>query len=53
MTTAEQEELLQQLREELTHVLMRIGPHFRRSEVRKRAGRFLEGLLAPVERKNG
>src|SRR5258707_4435446 len=31
----------------------RIGSHFRRAEVRKRVGRYLQGLLAPVERKNG
>src|SRR5713226_4938176 len=31
----------------------RIAPRFRRAEVRRRARRFLEGLLAPVERKNG
>jgi SRSO17 transposase len=37
----------------LTEVQSRIGPRFRRAEVRSRARRFLEGLLAPVERKNG
>ncbi len=37
----------------LTEVQSRIGPRFRRAEVRRRARRFLEGLLAPVERKNG
>ena len=31
----------------------RMGPHVRRAEVRRRVRRFLEGLLAPVERKNG
>ena len=31
----------------------RLAPHFRRPEVRVRAGRYLAGLLAPVERKNG
>jgi SRSO17 transposase len=31
----------------------RIGSHVRRAEVRKRLGRYLQGLLAPVERKNG
>jgi SRSO17 transposase len=31
----------------------RIGPHFRRAEVRTRVGRFLAGLLSRVERKNG
>jgi SRSO17 transposase len=37
----------------LMEVSRRIGPRFRRAEVRRRAQRFLEGLLAPVERKNG
>lgn len=37
----------------LDEVQARIGPRFRRSEARSRARRFLEGLLAPVERKNG
>jgi hypothetical protein len=37
----------------LDEVQTRIGPHFRRAEVRGRSRRFLEGLLAPVERKNG
>jgi SRSO17 transposase len=50
---AQEEELQQQLRAELTEVQARIGPHFRRAEVRSRAGRFLEGLLANVPRKNG
>src|SRR6266487_5289076 len=31
----------------------RIGSHFRRAEVRKRVGRYLHGLFASVERKNG
>ena len=31
----------------------RIARHFRRSEARERARRYLEGLLSPVERKNG
>ncbi|HEY6407254.1 MAG TPA: IS701 family transposase [Ktedonobacteraceae bacterium] len=37
----------------LAEVVGRIGPHFRRSEVRKRVGRYLHGLCASVERKNG
>ncbi len=37
----------------LTELLVRIGSHFRRAEVRKRVGRYLQGLLASVERKNG
>ncbi len=39
--------------EELAHMQQRIGPHFRRAEVRQRVGRFLQGLLSGVERKNG
>jgi SRSO17 transposase len=39
--------------EELAKMHERIAPRFRRAEVRSRARRFLEGLLAPVERKNG
>jgi SRSO17 transposase len=39
--------------EELAELYARIAPRFRRAEVRRRARRFLEGLLAPVERKNG
>ncbi len=37
----------------LTELFVRIGSHFRRAEVRKRVGRYLQGLLASVERKNG
>src|SRR5205085_9560010 len=39
--------------QELAALHARIGPHFRRAEVRERAGRFLTGLLSRVERKNG
>src|SRR5690242_12381103 len=39
--------------ETLAEVHERIGPRFGRAEVRSRARRFLQGLLAPVERKNG
>src|SRR5947209_9585612 len=39
--------------EELAKLHARIAPRFRRAEVRTRAQRFLEALLAPVERKNG
>jgi SRSO17 transposase len=54
MTTTEQEEeLLQQMREELAQVQARIGPRFRRAEVRQRARHFLEALVSPIERKNG
>jgi SRSO17 transposase len=48
-----EEELLQRAAEELAQVQARIGPRFRRAEARLRASRFLQGLLAPVERKNG
>ncbi|MDQ3779993.1 MAG: IS701 family transposase [Chloroflexota bacterium] len=39
--------------EALNALQARIAPHFRRPEVRARAGRFLAGLLDPVERRNG
>jgi SRSO17 transposase len=45
--------LLGQAAEALDEVQARIGPRFRRAEVRKRVRRLLGGLLAPVERKNG
>ena len=48
-----EEDLLPLISEELTELQARIGPRFRRAEVRSRAGRFLEGLLANVPRKNG
>jgi len=48
-----EENVLQQASEELAQVQARIGPHFRRSEARSRAGRLVRALLAPVERKNG
>jgi SRSO17 transposase len=38
---------------ELAELHVRIAPRFRRAEVRTRARHFLQGLLAPVERKNG
>lgn len=37
----------------LDEVLDRIGGRFGRAEPRRRAGAYLRGLLAPVERKNG
>jgi SRSO17 transposase len=40
-------------RGELAALHTRIGRHFPRPEVRERAGRFLAGLLDPVERRNG
>jgi SRSO17 transposase len=49
----QQEDLYQQVAEELADMAERMGPHFRRAEVRQRAARFLEGLLSAVERKNG
>ncbi len=39
--------------EALSELHGRIAPRFRRAEVRTRARHFLQGLLAPVERKNG
>ncbi len=46
-------QLLSTAAEALDEVQQRIGPRFRRAEVRRRARRFLDGLLAPVARKNG
>jgi SRSO17 transposase len=40
-------------RAELECLLARFGRLFVRAEPRQQAGRYLEGLLAPVERKNG
>lgn len=37
----------------LSDLSRRIAPRFKRAEARKRVGRYLRGLLAPVERKNG
>src|SRR3954468_10442691 len=37
----------------LEAVLARISNRFGRTEPRRRAGAYLRGLLAPVERKNG
>jgi DDE superfamily endonuclease len=39
--------------EGLDEVQRRIGPRFARSEHRLRVRRYLDGLLSPVERKNG
>jgi SRSO17 transposase len=39
--------------QELEALCQRIAPRFGRVEVRRRAGAFLRGLLAGVERKNG
>ncbi len=49
----QEEDLIQHIAEELARIQSRIGPRFRRAEVRKRAGSFLEGLTSAVERKNG
>jgi SRSO17 transposase len=40
-------------RAELDGLLARFGRLFARAEPRQQAGRYLEGLLGPVERKNG
>src|SRR5260370_24117552 len=37
----------------LGELSLRIATRFKRAEARKRVGRYLRGLLAPVERKNG
>ena len=34
-------------------IQQRIGPRFARSEQRQRVRRYVDGLLSPVERKNG
>lgn len=38
---------------EFDALVERIGPHFARTEARVRARDYLQGLLSPVERKNG
>jgi SRSO17 transposase len=57
MTLASQEQAqLDQIRawqDDLRALHARIAPRFPRPEVRARAGRFLAGLLGPVERRNG
>ncbi len=45
--------IIRQSAQALAELLVRIGSHFRRAEVRTRVGRYLQGLLASVERKNG
>src|SRR5437588_7312570 len=54
-SNAEQEELsiISQGAQALTDLSARIGTRFGRAEVRNRVGRYLRGLLASVERKNG
>ncbi len=53
--SAEEEELSMISRgaQALTELSGRIAPRFKRAEVRSRVGRYLRGLLASVERKNG
>jgi len=52
---AEQDELslIRQGAQTLAELSGRIAPRFGRAEVRSRVGRYLRGLLASVERKNG
>ncbi|NNJ28148.1 hypothetical protein [Alienimonas chondri] len=38
---------------EIDAAARRIGPRFRRPELRGRAGQYLRGLISRVERKNG
>src|SRR5579859_165476 len=45
--------IISQSAQALTELVVRIGSHFRRAEVRKRVGCYLQGLLAQVPRKNG
>jgi SRSO17 transposase len=45
--------LISQGAQALADLSLRIAPHFGRVEVRRRVGRYLQGLLASVERKNG
>ena len=45
--------IIRQSAQALAELVVRIGSHFRRAEVRNRVGRYLQGLLASVERKNG
>ena len=54
MTTEERElSIIRQSAQALADLVVRIESHFRRAEVRTRVGRYLQGLLAAVERKNG
>ena len=45
--------IISQSAQALAELLVRIGSHFGRAEVRKRVGRYLQGLLAEVPRQNG
>src|SRR6266487_2419008 len=54
-SSAGQEEfsIISQGAQTLAELSGRIAPRFKRAEVRSRVGRYLRGLLASVERKNG
>ena len=52
-TEAQQLAEIADWQDELTALRQRIAPRFQRREVRARAGRYLTGLLGPVERRNG
>jgi SRSO17 transposase len=53
-STGEEElSIISQGTQALAQLSERIAPRFKRAEVRKRVGRYLRGLLASVERKNG
>jgi hypothetical protein len=54
-TSSEEQELriISQGVQSLAELSGRIGQHVRRVEVRRRLQRYLQGLLASVERKNG
>lgn len=45
--------IIRQSAQAMAELVVRIGSHFGRAEVRKRVGRYLQGLLAEVSRKNG
>lgn len=48
-----EQDLISQGAQVLAEVAARIAPRFGRAEVRSRVGRYLHGLLASVERRNG
>jgi SRSO17 transposase len=52
-TVEEELRIISQGTQALAQLSERIAPRFKRAEVRKRVGRYLRGLLAAVERKNG
>lgn len=55
LTAAEHEQLAQIVawRDDLAALQTRLAPHFGRPEVRARAGKYVAGLLEPLERRNG